>query len=234
MSTTASTLFEAINKANGVSTTSSTSSSKSTTTAEAMQEQFLTLLMAQLQNQDPLNPLDNSEMTSQLSQINMVSGIQSVNTSLQTLISSLSDSQAMQAASLIGKNVLVPGNSLPLAVDSEGKTSGALAGVNLESPADRVTITIKNAAGQVVSTNELGSQKAGVVSFAWDGKDSKGNTMAAGNYSYSVEATQGGEKVNVTAMQYGTVYALSRDNGGSFVLDLGDSKVSLQDVQQII
>ncbi len=229
---TASAMFDAINKANGVTTTSA--SSKNTSTAEAMQEQFLTLLMAQLQNQDPLNPLENSELTSQLSQINMVSGIQSVNTSLQTLLKSFNDSQSLQAAALIGKNVLVPGNSLPLAVDSEGKTNGALAGLMLESPADKVTVTIKNAAGQVVSTSELGSQKAGVVSFAWDGKDSTGKTMAAGNYSYSVEATQGGQKVNVTPMQYGTVYALSRDNGGSFVLDLGSSKVSLQDVQQII
>ena len=89
---TASAMFDAINKANGVTTTSA--SSKSTSTAEAMQEQFLTLLMAQLQNQDPLNPLENSELTSQLSQINMVSGIQSVNTSLQTLLKSFNDSQS--------------------------------------------------------------------------------------------------------------------------------------------
>ena len=232
MSSSAS-LFAAINSANGYTSSSSTSKTD-TTTAEGMQEQFLTLLMAQLQNQDPLNPLENTELTSQLSQINMVSGIQGVNESLQTLISSFSDSQAMQAASLIGKNVLVAGNSLPLTVDSEGNTSGALAGLVLESNADKVTITIKNAAGQTVSTNELGSQKAGIVNFAWDGKDSQGNTLTSGTYSYTVSATQGGEAVGVTAMEYGTVYALSRENGGDFVLDLGDSKVSLKDVQQII
>ena len=134
MSSSAS-LFAAINSANGYTSSSSTSKTD-TTTAEGMQEQFLTLLMAQLQNQDPLNPLENTELTSQLSQINMVSGIQGVNESLQTLISSFSDSQAMQAASLIGKNVLVPGNSLPLSVDSEGNTSGSLAGVVLESNAE--------------------------------------------------------------------------------------------------
>lgn len=227
-------LFQAINKANGIDSSGQSVQNKTSNTAQQMQDQFLTLLMAQLQNQDPLNPLENSELTSQLSQINMVSGIQSVNTSLQTLLKSFNDSQSLQAAALIGKNVLVPGNSLPLAVDEQGKVSGAIAGVVLENPADKVTITIKNASGEVVSVNELGAQKAGIVNFSWDGKDSKGNVMAAGNYTYSVEATVNNEKIIAQPMHYGTVYALSRDNGGSFVLDLGSSKVSLQDVQQII
>ncbi len=227
-------LFQAINAANGAKVAGAQSAKKKENTAEAMHEQFLTLLMTQLKNQDPLNPLKNAELTSQLSQINMVSGIQSVNTSLQTLMKTFNESQALQAAALIGKNVLIPGNSLPLTVDSNGNVKDSIAGLMLEAPASEVTLTIKNAAGAVVSVNDLGAQKEGVVSFSWDGKDQNGNLMPAGAYQYSVEAKMGNEKIKATPMHYGTVYALSRDNNGSFVLDLGSSKVSLEEVQQII
>ena len=104
----------------------------------------------------------------------------------------------------------------------------------LESAADAVTLTVKNAAGKVVQTESLGAKEAGSFYFAWDGKDADGNALADGKYTFTVDATASGKKVTVTAMQIGTVSAVARSNGG-FVLDLGSlGDVAFKDVQQIL
>jgi flagellar basal-body rod modification protein FlgD len=111
-------------------------------TGEEVQNRFLKLLVTQLQNQDPLNPLDNAAVTTQISQINTVTGIERLNATLETLLNTFNDGQAMQAAALIGKSVLVAGSGLSLA---NGQAGG---GVNLAGPADSVTLKILDAAGK--------------------------------------------------------------------------------------
>lgn len=207
---------------------SSSSASKSSGSAEDLQNSFLTMLTTQLRNQDPLNPMNNSEMTSQLAQISMLEGIQGLNSTLTTLLSSYNTSQALQAAGAIGSQVLVQGDTLSL---SKGFAQG---GVTLASGADKVTITIKDSAGKVVQTQELGKQAAGTVAFQWDGKNSRGVQMVDGNYSFSVEAFSGSNKVGTTPIQVGTVSAVVK-NGSSFVLELssGDT-VGFGDVLQFM
>ncbi|HXE37059.1 MAG TPA: flagellar hook assembly protein FlgD [Azonexus sp.] len=205
------------------------SSKAKTTSATADQEnKFLTLLMTQIKNQDPLNPLDNAQVTTQLAQLNTVNGIEKLNATLSTLLEGYNETQTMQAAGIIGKNVMVAGNNLPL-------TSGqAVGGASLDSKADKVTLTVKDASGKVVQTEELGAKDAGSFYFAWDGKDADGNVMKDGNYTFSVEASAAGKKVTSTAMQIGTVSAVVRSNNG-FLLDLGAlGDVALKDVQQIL
>jgi flagellar basal-body rod modification protein FlgD len=216
----ASDIFSAINAA--------AASTASTSTTEEAQNRFLKLLVTQLQNQDPLNPLDNGEMTSQLAQLSTVSGIEKLNATLNTLVDSIASSQSMQAAEMIGKSVLVPGTQLAL---SKG---AAYAGINLAEAADQVTLTISDSSGKVVQTQKLGAHDAGVFDIAWDGMTDAGTTAADGTYKFSVAATQGGDKVTADALQVGMVSALVRSSSG-FLLDLGAlGTVDFKDVQQIL
>lgn len=219
---------KATNAADLFSTIGGSSSTKATSATAELENKFLTLLMTQIKNQDPLNPMDNAQVTSQLAQLNTVNGIEKLNSTLSTLLEGYNETQAMQAAGIIGKNVMVAGNNLPLA------NAQAVAGASLDSKADKVTLTIKDASGKVVQTEELGAKDAGSFYFAWDGKDADGNVMKDGNYTFTVEASAAGKKVTSTAMQIGTVSAVVRSSNG-FLLDLGAlGDVALKDVQQIL
>ena len=228
--TSSSNVFDAINTANGVGATT-------TSSADATQDRFLKLLVTQLQNQDPLNPMDNAQMTTQLAQISTVTGIDKLNTTLSSMIDSVASSQNVQSAEMIGKNVLVAGSQLELSSSTTSAgvtTKSAVGGVKLATAADSVTVTIKDKSGNVVSVQNLGAQKAGVFNFSWDGTTDAKTTAADGTYTVSVSALQGTNKVEATAMQFGTVSALVR-SGNTFLLDLGSlGKVALSDVQQII
>lgn len=206
----------------------SAGSSTKATTAEEMQTRFLNLLVTQLKNQDPLNPMDNAQMTTQLSQISTVSGIEKLNATMEKLLGNYAGSQNMQAAAMIGKSVLTAGNGLVLDKD------GAVGGMTLEGPADKVTVTITDAAGRLVQTQQLGAHPAGTFSFAWDGKSDSGAELADGAYKFSVKATRGGEDVKLTTLESGTVNAVTLAADG-LSLQLGAGKtVSYGDVKQIM
>ncbi len=207
-----------------------TSSSKTAVvgSTEDQENKFLMLLMTQIKNQDPLNPMDNAAVTTQLAQLNTVSGIEKLNATMTQLLSGYNDSQAMQSTEMIGKNVMVAGNKLPL-LNSQGA-----GGASLEAAADKVTISIKDSGGNVVQTQELGASEAGNLYFGWDGKNSSGIAVADGSYIFSIDASMGGQKITVSPLQVGTVSAVTRSNGG-FLLDLGDlGEVAFKDVQQIL
>jgi flagellar basal-body rod modification protein FlgD len=204
------------------------SSTKEKSTSEEIQNRFLTLLVAQLENQDPLNPMENAELTSQLSQMSTVQGIEKLNTTLSSLVDSLADTQAIQASTLIGKTVLVPGSSLSL------NNGEAFAGVNLASAADTVTVTVYDASENLVQTQSLGRAEAGQLLFSWDGQSASGETLADGSYSFKVTASQGGVDVSAETMQLGMVSALTRLTDGTFVLDLGTmGQYDFAKVQQV-
>ena len=206
----------------------SSASSSEDGSVEGLEDRFLTLLVTQIQNQDPLNPMENAELTSQLAQMSTVQGIEQLNTQLTSLVDGLAQTQAVQASSLIGNTVLVPGSGLTL---SDGEAYG---GVNLASAADQVTVSILDSTGKVVQTQTLGANEAGNVLFSWDGATTSGGTAADGSYTFKVEATKSGVSVTAEALQIGTVSALTRTTGGSFQLDLGSlGMYDFSDVQQI-
>lgn len=218
----ASDVFALLNSKSGAG------ASDAMSTSEEVQNRFLKLLVTQLKNQDPLNPLDNAAVTSQISQISTVTGIEKLNTTLETLLNTFSEGQSMQAAGLLGKSVLVAGSQLAL---TAGTASG---GVNLGGPADSVKLSILDAAGRVVQSQELGGHEAGNFSFVWDGKSDSGAAVPDGKYSFVVNAVRGDEKVPAETLQVGTVYALVRDKN-QFQLDLGVlGKVDFDKVQQIL
>ena len=189
------------------SATSTTSTANANSTA-ATSDRFLKLLVTQLKNQDPLNPMDNAQLTSQLAQLSTVDGINKMNDSMTELAAQFQATQALQGAGLIGHSVLGQGNTLSLG------SAGAAGGVDLASAADQVQISIQNSDGTTVRTLNLGKKAAGLAQFAWDGKDTAGNSLAQGNYSFKVTATAAGKSVDATAYALDQVQSVSMTSSG--------------------
>lgn len=195
---------------------------------EESQDRFLKLLVTQMKNQDPLNPMDNAQVTSQMAQLSTVSGIDKLNSTLAALSSSMMATHSMQASSMIGHVVVVPGNRMEL---KDGKAAGAL---DLVQPADSVTVQIKDAAGNVVRSMKMGSQQSGIVPVQWDGMNDANVAVADGNYQFSATAQLGAAKSSVNALAYGLVSGVKqKPEGASLTVEqLGD--VSLDSVKQIL
>jgi len=209
----------AVNSAtSGTSATSSASNanSLSSATAAEQQDRFMKLLVAQMQNQDPLNPMDNAQMTSQIAQINTVSGIEKLNRTVETLLGGFYALQAQSATQLAGKTVLVGGTELNLA---EGKASG---GFELASDADIVNVDVLDANNNLVQTIPMGKTPAGVRSFTWDGTRSDGNPAADGTYKLRVTATAGAKSVDATPLMAAKVNSVATGAVGLQV-DLGSN-----------
>ena len=206
---------------NGTSSSSSSSSSTSGTSASSLQNTFLQLLVAQLQNQDPTNPMDSSQMTSQLAEINTVTGISQLNTSLSSLATQLEAGQSSQAAMLIGSTVLAPGSSITV---SGGKTSEF--GVQLAAAASDMKVNVVNSAGKIVNTIDLGAQPAGTVPISWTPVDSTGATLPDGTYTISATGTVNGASGTGTTLTAGTVQSVVQGTGGapSVVLSNGNTE----------
>jgi flagellar basal-body rod modification protein FlgD len=217
---------------------SSSGSASGTDSVAADTDKFMTLLVAQLQNQDPLNPMDNSQMTSQLAQLQTVSGINTLNTTLSSLSASYQSSEAMQATNLIGHGVLVGGNSVALS------GSKGVLGVSLGTDADDVKIAINDAGGNTVDTIDLGKQKAGTLPLVWDGVpdatkvDSSGNpiTLPDGKYTFTVTATSAGQPLtDATGLAYDSVGSVSTSATDGVKLYLASKGVTtLSDVKQVL
>ena len=196
----------------GSSGTSGTSGSGAATNANGLvddaSQRFLTLLVTQLQNQDPLNPLDNAEITSQLAQLSTVTGVNKINDTLASLSTALDANQYMQSANLVGHDVVVSGNQIALA-DGTGKLAYAV-----KSAADDVTITIKDANGAVVRTIDAGPATADVHFLDWDGKGDSGQSLADGKYTFTVTAAAGKASVDTTALTVAHVDGLLPGTSG--------------------
>lgn len=196
--------------------------------ADDMQTRFLNLLITQLKNQDPLNPTDANQMTAQLSQISTVSGIEKLNATMGQLLSSYNTAQNMQAAAMIGKTVFIAGNELALGAQ------GGIAGFELESAADNVQVTIKDASGKVVATQDIAGMPAGIGSFIWDGTQDDGTVAPAGNYSFSFQASMGDSSVKGTALQTGTISALTMLSNGVSLQLSNNKTINYTDIRQIL
>ncbi|MBV9892509.1 MAG: flagellar hook assembly protein FlgD [Rhizobacter sp.] len=182
--------------------------------ASVTSDRFLKLLVAQMQNQDPLNPMDNAEVTSQMAQINTVTGIDQLNTTVQGLSSQFVQLQAMQGASLVGRDVIVAGNTLSI----DETTSVGQGGFQLDNPADAVKVEILSPSGAVVQTLNLGAEGAGMHSFDWP----SGSATASSGLTFRVTATAGGVSTPVTALMRDRVDAIST-SGTTFNLELQNS-----------
>jgi len=173
-------------------------------------DRFMKLLVAQMQNQDPLNPMDNAQVTSQMAQISTVTGIDQLNSSVQGLSTQFIQMQALQSAALVGSDVVVVGNKVAMTTDNKG-----LGGFELKSPADKVKVEIQNAAGITIDTINLGAASAGLNSFTWEPKEG----MPTTGMKFKVTATSGATKLETTALMRDKVTAINT-SGSSVQLEL--------------
>lgn len=229
------------NSTSNITDLMSTMNAKPATATDSVQadtDKFMTLLVTQLKNQDPLNPLDNAQVTSQLAQLQTVTGVNKLNTTLESLKSSYQSSEALQATNLIGHGVLVEGSSVTLS------SSKGILGVELGSDADAVQVTITDKAGNVVQTMDLGATKAGIVPLAWDGvpdptklgSDGKPVTVADGTYNISVSATRGGEALkDAKTLSFDSVLSVTTNSTDGVKLNLPVSgTLTLADIKQVL
>lgn len=217
------------NPINPVGAASATASDQSASALS--QSDFIELLVAQLSNQDPSEPMDPSQFMNQLAQFSMVSGVQELNDSFSSLATRLEASQSIQAANLVGHDVLIPGGYGLLT--ATGGISGQL---SLPDPCSEVTLNIYNDQGVEVRELPLGGHDAGAVQFQWDGFADDGSAVQPGNYVIIAEANINGtqQAVEVSLEKHVDSVTLSQDGTQTTLnLDSGES-VPLGLVQQIM
>ncbi|MEN4590120.1 flagellar hook assembly protein FlgD [Pantoea agglomerans] len=208
---------------------SSSNTSGTGNNAQDLQNQFLTMLVTQLKNQDPTNPMDNSQLTTQLAQINTLSGIEKLNTTLGSISGQISTSQSLQSSTLIGHGVMVNGGQILV-----GKGTTTPFGVELASASTGASATIKDASGNVIDTVDLGALSAGVHTFSWDGKLTDGSEAPDGKYSVAIAASNGNTQLVAQPLNYAYVNGVSTANNTT-KLDLGTmGSATLDDVRQIL
>lgn len=213
----------------GTSTKSSTSSL--TGSSSLGKDSFLQLLVTQMQNQNPLDPQDNSEFVAQLAQFSSLETMQNLSTSVDSISTMYQSSQALQASSLVGRSVTVDAGSTY--VDTSKAMTGS---VVLPSSSTDTTVKIYDSTGtNVVRTIDLGTQAAGTTSFSWDGKDDSGTALAAGNYSFVANGSLNGTATTLSTYLPATVNSVTMGTTGSdMTLNLaGGTQVALAKIKQI-
>lgn len=214
---------------------SSSVSNTGTNSSSDLQGSFLTLLVAQLKNQDPTNPLQNNELTSQLAQISTLSGIEKLNTTLGSISGQINSGQSLQAGALVGRGVMVPGSTILAGKNSSSESVDTTPfGIELTQPAEKVTATITDGNGKVIRTLNMGAQTAGVHTYTWDGKQDDGSAAPDGAYNITFAASQGTTQMVVQPLQFALVQGVTLGKDGN-KLDLGTyGTTTLDQVRQII
>ena len=208
------------------------SATNSATGGKALgKDAFLQLLVTQLKNQNPLDPQDNSAFVAQLAQFSSLEGITTLNSTVSSLAGNYNSSQALQASSLVGRNVIVQTNTVQLDDPSKGMTGS----VTVPSSIAGGTVSITDSSGTVVRTIDLGSRAAGSASFTWDGKDKDGNLVKTGTYTVKANASINGTSTDMATYLPATVNSVTiSQTGGELMLNLsGKGTVALSKVQTI-
>ena len=199
------------------------------TSAADQTQNFLTLLIAQIKNQDPMSPMDASTMTAQMSQLNMVSSMGTMNTSMQAMLSQMQSANFMNQAALIGHSPMVAGNAINY---SGGEV---MLGANLANPLQGVVATIKDASGNVVGTADLGNLNSGMTNFVFDGVDASGAKMQNGIYRVEISGKNNAGTNESPAPYVGSpvVSILKEGTSGEALLKLADGRsIKASEVKQ--
>ena len=212
--------------ASSVAASTGTSASTSTTDTAAMQDRFLKLLVAQINNQDPMSPMDNAQMTSQMAQINTVSGIQQVNQTLTSMAAQFTAMQVLQGTSMVGHNVLTAGSTL-VPDPGTGMAAGAF---DLAGAADAVKVEILAPSGQVLDTVNMGALPQGRQAFQWNAASYQGT----GSPSFRVTATSGKQAVASTSLVSEQVVSVGSVNGAMSIQLQSGKSVGYTDIAAIL
>lgn len=215
---------------NNVLATQSAADNLSSTATDKVQSQknmFLNLLIKQLQYQDPMNPVENTEFASQLAQFSQLEAMTDMSSNILEMTQYQNSMNSMQAASFIGKQVSASGNTIAY---SGGESS---IDFNLEGNTSNVTVTIYNSQGTIVRTMNMKDVLEGDATCTWDGKDNGGDAVNPGTYYFSLNATDySGAAVNSTTYANGTVTGIKFVNG-TIYLQVGDKQITLSQITSI-
>mgnify|MGYP003861069191 CR=1 FL=1 len=192
------------------SSTTKTNSNSSLGDRTLGQADFLSLMTAQMKNQDPFNPVDNTQMVAQMAQFSSVAGISEMNTTLKGLADKMAGSSTADALAYVGKTVLTEGSV------AYGRTSGGLAGsIDLGGDATNVLVSITDAQGGTMKTMDLGAHSAGTVDYDWNGMNTDGENGGTGPFTISVTAYNGSANVAAKSLVWAPVESVSMPSGGS-------------------
>jgi flagellar basal-body rod modification protein FlgD len=197
---------------------------------ELGQDAFMRLMLAQMQNQDPLSPMENGQFIAQLAQFQSVSGINDLSNSFSDFVTSMQSNQALQASALVGRQVLVDSNTA--ALGNSGSVTGAAV---LPASTTNMSVYIYDSSGQLVRTINMGEQSAGEIEFNWDGKADDGSRLPAGQYDFKAEAAYDGENYELATAIYSTVESVVLGGGNGITLNVtGQGEVPMSVVSKIM
>ena len=211
---------------NAASAANSASANSSSLGASDTEDRFLKLLVAQMRNQDPLNPMDNAQVTTQMAQISTVQGIEKLNQSMEKMAGGAGTSSAIDAIPVIGRQLLVGGTQILRAGETDG---AARAGFELAAGADAVEVKVLDGAGQTVFAKTFGSTAAGMQVFEWGGA-----TTPAGVYQLQVRAVSGGQPVHATALVPARVLGVSQGADGVRIELFGRPSIAADAINAIL
>jgi flagellar basal-body rod modification protein FlgD len=213
----------------GINSTANSAANAATTKSPSLgQADFLKLMTAQMKNQDPFDPVDNTQMVAQMAQFSSLAGITEMGSTLKAIADKLGATSTQDAISYVGRTVLTAGNT------AYGRASGGIAGaVELGADATKVTVSIADANGQVLHTADLGAQKAGTISYEWDGKDLAGADAGSGPFTVTVNASDGTQSAPATGLVWAPVTSVSTTSGAAVLTLPGIGEVPATTIRQI-
>ena len=188
------------------------------TSAADLSKNFLKMLTVQLQNQDPMNPMDNAAMTSQLAALNQVDGINKLNTSVTALVAQMQSANFMNLSSSVGKTALAEGSQVYFSGHAVGM------GAKLAGPAASLKAVIRDSNSQIVNQFDFGPTPAGMNDFIWDGGDDAGKQVAAGMYTLELTATDDQGKTTSPTAYVGAMVASIGQEGLDMKVGLSDGR----------
>ena len=192
------------------------------------QEDFFSLLTQQLSFQDPSKPADNDQMIAQMTNFTMAEGISNLNSNFDSLAASMTSNSALQASTLVGKQALLESDTLEL--NESGESRGS---VVAEKPVDSLMIRIEDASGQLVKTIDLGTQPAGAIRFAWDGKNEAGERLPPGEYNIKAEGSTNGEFSSLPLATFKNIESVNINGSSGIIINTKEGAVRLTDVAEI-
>jgi flagellar basal-body rod modification protein FlgD len=188
------------------------------TSAADLSKNFLKMLTVQLQNQDPMNPMDNAAMTSQLAQLNQVDGINKLNTSVNALVAQMQSANFMNLASSVGKTALAEGSQIYFSGHAVGMAA------KLDAPVDSLKAVIRDGSGQIVNQFDFGPTPAGMNDFIWDGGDDAGKQVKAGLYTLELTAKDAQGKTSTPKTYVGATVSSIGQEGSDMKVGLSDGR----------
>ena len=202
---------------------------------ELNQEDFLTLMITQLKNQDPFKPMDPAQYVGQLAQFSSVSGLSEINKNISSLTDSLRGNQVLDGASLIGHTVIAEGNQIYRYVPEEGDAIPTQGAVEVPSGASSVQLIVRDSAGTLVKTQAMEIQK-GLRGFSWDGSTDAGTTAPSGAYKIEVIARVGDKNVSLNTSVAAQVSSVALDPAnGALTLDTDTlGEIAMSDVERVL